>query len=115
MIENKGKTLEEILGNLELQEKEMVEKLRAVVKKTLPEVVETIKWGNITYLLKGKNLAWIVIYKDHVDFGFFMGVKLNSKALKGTGKGLRHIKIEKQDDIKGQELARLLKDAAKLV
>lgn len=77
--------------------------------------METIKWGNPTYISNGKNIAWILNYKDHVDLGFFMGAKLHSDLLEGTGKGLRHIKVRRPDDIKEEEFTRLLKDAAKLV
>ena len=55
--------------------------------------METVKWGNITYLLDDRKIAWILFYRDHVDLGFFAGAKLHSKLLEGTGKGLRHVKI----------------------
>ena len=114
MREQKGTTVNEILGKLEGQPKDATEKLRSVVKKTLPKAEETVKWGNITYLLHGKNVAWIIQYRNHVDFGFFRGAELSSKLLEGTGKGLRHIKIKTGKDIDEAEIARLLKDAAKL-
>jgi len=110
----KGESVELILKSLDPQRKGIAERLRSLVKKTLPDSVETVKWGNITYLLNGKNLAWILFYRDHVDFGFFMGAKLNSELLVGTGKGLRHIKVRSQSDIKESEFARLLKDASRL-
>jgi hypothetical protein len=110
----KGKTVEEIIGSLDAQQREIVGKLRSTAKKTLPKIVETVKWGNITYLLGDKNLAWIIIYKDHVDFGFFRGAELESKLLEGTGKGLRHIKIRSSSDLDEPEITRLLKRAAEL-
>jgi hypothetical protein len=114
MREQKGKTVESILGNLEPQQKGVAETLRSIVKKTLPQSEEIVKWGNITYVIKGKNLAWIMLYKDHADFGFFRGTELSSKLLEGTGKSLRHIKIQEIKDVNEAEIARLLKDAAKL-
>ena len=114
MREQKAKTIDEILENLNPEQKETTEKIQSIAKKTLPEVEETVKWGNITYLLKGKNLAWIILYKDHLDFGFFRGAELASKLLEGTGKDLRHIKIKTSKDIDEAELVRLLLDAAKL-
>jgi hypothetical protein len=106
--------LEEILGKLEPLHKTIVDKLRIIVKKAMPEVVETVKWGNITYLLGDKNFAWIIIYKNHVDFGFFRGAELHSKLLEGTGKGLRHIKISLNGDVNEAEITKLLREAAKL-
>ena len=110
----KGKTVEEIVGSLEPEQEEIVAKLRSIVKRVFPEIVETVKWGNITCLMDGENLAWIIIYKDHVDFGFFKGAELKSNLLEGTGKGLRHIKIRSSNEIDEKELIALLKKAAEL-
>ncbi len=85
--------------------------VRLIIKKTLPEAEEKIKWGNPTYILNGKNLANIFVYRNHVDFGFFQGTKLKSSLLEGTSKGLRHIKIGSQEDIKEEEFIKLLKAA----
>jgi hypothetical protein len=112
--DQKEKTVEGILSNLGPQQKDITEKLRNISKKTQPQSEETVKWGNITYLLNGENLAWIAFYKDHVDFGFFRGAELHSKLLEGTGKGLRRIKIREIKDIDEAEISRLLKDAARL-
>ncbi len=73
-----------------------------------------MKWGNPTYLVDGKNVAWILLYKDHVNLGFFQGAKLKSKRLERTGKGLRHIKVRREEDIDEKEFARLLKKAASI-
>ena len=70
--------------------------------------------GHITYLLGDENLAWTIIYKDHVDFGFFRGAELDAKVLEGTGKGLRHIKIRDKNSINETEITKLLKEAAEL-
>ena len=110
-----GKTIEAIMKNLDRQKKEIAEKLRSIISKTLSNAVETVKWGSITYLVNEKNLAWILFYRNHVDFGFFMGAKLKSKLLEGTGKGLRHIKIRTPEDIDESEITSLLKGAAKLL
>lgn len=73
MRNSKGKSLQEILGKLKPDQKIIVESLRSLTKIALPNVVETVKWGNITYLLGENNLSWILIYCDHVDYGFFRG------------------------------------------
>jgi len=111
----KGKSVEAIIRKLDPAKKELAENLRSLVKSTLPDVIETVKWGNITYMLNDKNLVWLLFYKDHVDFGFFNGARLDSKLLEGTGKGLRHIKIKTSPDINKPEFRRLMKDAARMV
>ena len=114
MRKYKGTSVEEIVGSLDEETGGLIGRLRSLAKRILPDVVETVKWGNITYLFGGKNLAWIIIYKDHVDFGFFRGAELDSPLLEGTGKGLRHIKIKNKHDINEVEIARLMKRAAEL-
>ena len=114
MHNSKGKSLQEILGKLNPEQKETVEKLRSITKAALPDVVETIKWGNITYLLGESNLSWILIFGDHVDYGFFRGAELTSQILEGTGKGLRHIRINDDKSFDEKEILRLLKEAIQL-
>jgi hypothetical protein len=110
----KAKSVEGIMEALDPQKRKIAERLRGLVKDTLPDAVETVKWGNVTYLSNGKNLSWLIVYKDHVDLGFFLGAKLSSKLLEGSGKGLRHIKVGTLADIDDSEFGRLLKDAQKL-
>jgi hypothetical protein len=110
----KGKTVTSVLEHLKGDQLEVAESLRALVMKCLPHAVETSTWGNITYLLNDRNLAWLCFYRDHTDFGFFRGVDLESPRLEGTGKGLRHVKVLSMDDIDENEFRRLLLDAAKL-
>ncbi|MDA4128644.1 MAG: DUF1801 domain-containing protein [Thaumarchaeota archaeon] len=110
----KAKTVDGILQKLDTKNRKLTEQLRALTKKTLPKAVETVKWGNITYLVAGKNISWLIAYKDHMDFGFFVGTKLKSNRLEGSGKGLRHIKVQSDDDIDEKEFSRLLLDAVKL-
>ena len=76
--------------------------------------METIKWGNITYILGEDKLSWILIFGDHVDYGFFRGAELTSQILEGTGKGLRHIRINDDKSVDEKEILRLLKEAAQL-
>jgi hypothetical protein len=110
----KAKTVSGIISKLDPEKRKIVEKLRVLVKKALPHSEEIVKWGNITYLVEGKNISWIIMYKDHLDFGFFKGAQLKSNRLEGTGKGLRHIKVRGESDIDGPEFTRLLKEAANL-
>jgi hypothetical protein len=115
IVKVKGESVGVIIRKLDPIKKELAEKLRSLIKSTLPDAAATVKWGNITYTLNGKNLVWLLFYKDHLDFGFFTGAKLHSKLLEGTGKSLRHIKIRTSQDINEPEFTRLLKDAAKMV
>ena len=110
----KAKSVQDILSKLDAKQLDVVNSLRELVEKTVPDAVETSKWGNITYLLDGRNLAWIVCYRDHADLGFFRGAELKSTRLEGSGKGLRHVKVRTTEDIDEREFGRLLRDAQKL-
>lgn len=93
----------------------LLQALRVTTRRALPKAVEQVKWGNPVYAVNGKNVACFMHYEDHVNLGFFMGTKLKSNRLEGTGKGLRHVKIRSRADIDGKELCRLLREAAALV
>lgn len=109
-----AKDVNSILSELKPDQGKIAEKFRSIVSKTLPDAVETVKWGNIMSVYNGQNLSWFLFYKDHADFGFFKGAQLKSKLLEGTGKGLRHIKVRSMKDVDEAEFVRLLKDASKL-
>ena len=62
--------------------------------------------------MDGKNVAWIMIYKDRVNLGFFQGAKMKSPLLEGTGKGLRHVKVRGPGEMDEKEFTHLLVRAA---
>jgi hypothetical protein len=104
-----------IVKALDPTRREIAEQLRTLVRRTIPQCSEVLKWGSPIFVYEGKNLACLMIYDDHVNLGFFVGAKLRSKRLEGTGKGLRHIKVFRTGDIDEREFGRLLKEAARLV
>ncbi len=93
-------------------QKGIVQALRELVLETSPYLQEQVKWRNATYTRKG-NVCWIIIYKDHTDFGFFRGTELKDpkKLLEGTGKGLRHVKLWAPEDVKPADLKPLIENA----
>jgi hypothetical protein len=110
------RTINEILGSLPPTQKETIQNLRVLIKNTVPETVELVKNGKITYKLGDKDFVWISHYQDHVDVEFAMGASLDSNLLKTRGvaeknDNLRHISIGNYDRTK-PELAKLLKQAA---
>src|SRR3989304_2234975 len=114
MVKSKPKTLEEILSKLDSKQKEIAEKVRAIIKNVLPDVVEMVRRGKITYVLNGKDFASISLYKGQVDLDLVAGTKVGSDLLKGrgTGKDVRHIKITTMKNVQEPEFTRLLRDAA---
>ena len=114
MVKSKPKTLEEILKNVTPEQKEITQKLRSLINNAVPDAMETVRRGKITFVTSGKDFARISVYTDHVDLQLIGGTKLSSSLLKGTGSGkdLRHIKITSVKNIDETEFTRLLRDAA---
>ena len=107
--------VDELLKDVDSELRPLTQALREVIKRALPTAIEQVKWGNPVYSVNGKNVACIMRYSDHVNLGFFLGSKLKSKRLEGTGKGLRHIKVWDKSDVDESEFGRLLRNAARLV
>jgi hypothetical protein len=112
------RTIDEILGSLQPIPKETVQNLRALIKKAVPETVEFVKNGKITFKLEDRDFVWISHFQDHVDLDFAMGASLDSDLLKSRGvaeknQNVRHISVGNFDLVKS-ELTRILKQAAVL-
>jgi hypothetical protein len=107
-------SVDEALRDLDPGLRRLAQMLRRVIKRSLQSAVEQVKWGNPVYSVNGKGIACIMCYSDHVNLGFFLGSKLTSTRLEGTGKGLRHIKVRSRSDIDEREFGRLLRKAVAL-
>jgi len=109
--------IEDTLNAWEPKQKEIGQSLRLLVKNVVPETMETVKHGKITYKLGAVDFAWITRYKDHVDLEFAMGASLDSDMLKSRGeeksKNVRYVTVDDFDKLK-PEITRLLKSAALL-
>jgi len=114
----KQQTINEVLDSLTPAHKETTEKLRQLIKNTVPQAVEMVKHGKIVYKLEHKDFAWISNYQGHVDLELAMGSRLSSDLLKRRGVAEpnlhnRHIEADNYALIEA-ELTRLLCEAAKL-
>ncbi len=69
-------------------------KLRNLLLDIEPNFDETIKWNNLFYERNGPVCA-ILIHKAHINLEFPRGRELTELgySLEGTGKNMRHIKI----------------------
>jgi hypothetical protein len=111
----RARTVDEYLAGVEPKLAALAEQIRALIKRTLPDVTESLNsWGYPLFATKGREVAWMIVYKNHLNFGFTQGAQLRSSLLEGTGKNFRHVKVKGEADIKQAEIARLLNEAAKL-
>jgi len=124
VVKSKPKTVEEIFHKVEPQQQEIAEKLRSLIKDTLPAASEIVRQGKLSYVFNGKDFAAIQLAKSHVDLLFYEGDRLSSPMLWGTGSvgkshhiesataDWRHIEVKSLKNFDQTEVVRLLKEAA---
>ncbi|MFS0823128.1 DUF1801 domain-containing protein [Bacillus sp. 1P02SD] len=91
--------------------------LRKIILDASPNLVEEYKWSMPNYTYKGL-VCYLQSSKKHVNLGFHSGVELQEQdthqLLQGSGKGMRHIKVEKMHDIQPEDFTILIKAAIEL-
>ncbi len=118
MVNKEKRTLDEILSSLDEKQRQTTQNIRTLIKSIVPETVEIIRRGNITYILNGKDFVWLTQANDHVDVEFFMGAALDSSLLRNHGikeksEAVRHIEVRSFEKYQ-PELTRLVRDAARI-
>ena len=86
--------------NLPAKTRPVAEALRKAVLDTAAGVREDLEWGRPWYYAT-TGVCSIAAAKDHVSLGFARGAELADpeQRLKGTGKGMRHVKIRNTGEI----------------
>ena len=108
-------TFDAYLADQPPRNRTVIRSLRKFVRRQAPHLAESVKWGNGCWV-KGKSpIAYVYSAVDHVQFGFFGGSALKDTRglLRGEGKFVRHIRVEKSADIDERAFATLLKQAAR--
>lgn len=114
---NKKQSVEEYVSARSAPVRKILNALRRLVKSTLPDVTEAMKWGAPVYSTPdGHALIYIYGGKDHANLGFLRGAELDdpSKLLAGSGKSGRHIKIYSRNEIPEEDIRVLLHQSANL-
>ena len=94
--------------------KEIVSAVRRLMKKTVPTAAEAVNpWGVPVFELNG-TLCFLMVGKHHVTLGFSRGTSLPDPArlLEGTGKNIRHVKLEAVEQVSNPHLHNLIIEAA---
>ena len=99
--------VESYLEKQKSPQKEIVERLRSIVLKTLPRIEEKVWMGVPWY----DGRFYIVALRDHVNMGFSVkGLTDQEKTFfEGKGQMMRHIKFHSLEDIDENKIGRLLK------
>jgi len=94
----------------------LLEKLRALVRKAVPDAEVAIKWGVPVYIVDGRNICALASFKDHVGLNIFASPTIlvdPGKKLEGAGKTSRMLKVRAAVDIDSASILRWLRAAAK--
>ena len=102
------KKVDEYIEKQKSPQKEILQKLRKIFQKTLPNCEEKSAWGVIVFA-EGK--FYIAAMKDRVHVGFAINGldKEEIGMFEGSGKTMRHIKINSLEDIDEKKLVKLIK------
>jgi len=102
------KKVKEYIEKQKSPQKEILQRLRDIFNKNLPKCQEQSKWGVVTYA-NGK--FYIAAMKTRVHVGFAInGLDKEEIALfEGSGKTMRHIKINSLDEINEEKLVKLIR------
>jgi len=108
-------TFDLYLADQSPRNQKIIRALRTFVKRTSPELVESVKWSNGCWLNGKVPAAYVYADKDHVQFGLIRGSSLADpkKLLQGNGAYVRHVKVHTPADIDERAFAALLRQAAK--
>ena len=110
-----------LLSAYDLKVGELALELREMVLGEAPASVEKVFEGYVLalwYSLTGKYgdaFCHIVLYRGHVNLGFNRGAELADPdtLLLGSGKIIRHLKIERPEDLKRPHLRKFIRAAIK--
>ncbi len=109
MINKSVQSLIEDIRLVNAQNYEIVEAVRALVRKTFAGYSEEVKYGGILFS-SGVQFGGVFAYKAHVSVEFGSGARIADTFgfLEGAGKGRRHIKLLSVSEITEKKLAEYL-------
>jgi len=103
-------------NSLSEDQKPVLEKLRQIIVKVAPEVVEEFKWGRPCYATSQGFFCYLHYTKNHVTLGFYHGNELTdpSGLLEGEGKQMRHVKLKTVKEAQSTAIKKLIQQATQL-
>ena len=109
------KTVDTWMSEVDSKLLEMAEALRRTVLEAVPDLTESIKWGNPVYEKKG-NVCYLAATDKYLALGFFNAMSLTDaeRLMEGTGKKMRHVKVRTREDIDASRLASWVREAVAL-
>ena len=99
---------QQLLNSFPEEKRILAEKVREILLQSSKKLSETIKWRQLTYVSGKANIAFIYTYKTtaYINLAFFNATSLDDprNLFEGTGKGMRHLKIASEKDIRAVQI-----------
>lgn len=98
------------------KQRPLLERVRALIFATVPQVTEEEKWSRPCYSTSRGLFCYLQTSKSHATLGFQKGSALADpqKVLQGTGKDMRHVRLKSMDNPDDATLKGLLIQASQL-
>ena len=115
-------TPEQFLSGFPPHIQKLAQRLRQIVTHTVPKATEAVYpgWKLIGYRVKDGHrdayFGFVAPLNDRVLLGFEYGVLLSDshQLIEGEGKQVRHVTIQRPEDIRPAKLAALITEAARI-
>ena len=96
------------------EQRALLDQLRALVAKGVPDTDVSIKWGVPFFQRGGKNICALAAFKEHVAINFFAPPEVlvdPDGKLEGEGKANRMLQVRAASEIDAASIRRWLKAA----
>ena len=93
-------------------QREVLSALRALIANSSKLVQEDFKWGRPVYRMS-EDICYLQVTKNYVNLGFFNYMKIEDprNLLEGTGDKMRHVKFKQVDEVDGEVIGAMIKQA----
>ena len=108
--------LETYIARLPAGRQELVPALDALIRTAVPSLEPAVKWGNLTYHL-ATNVCSIVARTHNVNLQVWEVATQHDHAglLAGTGKAMRHIRLQPEQPLDPVAIAAIVQVAASVL
>jgi hypothetical protein len=96
----------EYIENAPIHQREILVIVRELIHQSVNDVIEEFKWNRPIFKTT-KDFAYFLVNKKYVTVGFTKDIEKiydPNQLLEGTGKTMRHIKLEKANEINREQL-----------
>jgi hypothetical protein len=101
------------LNSRAVEYRQIVQKWFQRMRRCGPDVLELVHDGGATACVGDVPFAYINAFKNHVNIGFFNGAMLDDpfELLEGSGKRMRHVKLNPGTEVDAHALDELIRAA----